>query len=31
MKLTVTRAGTRRAVGTFDLARDRDPVIVKCR
>jgi hypothetical protein len=31
MKLTVTRAGTRRVVGTFDLARDREPMIVKCR
>ena len=31
MRLTVTRAGTRRVVGTFDLARDREPVLVKCR
>jgi hypothetical protein len=31
LKLTVTRAGTRRVVGTFDLARDREPVLVKCR
>ena len=31
MRLTVTRAGTRRVVGTFDLARDREPFIVKCR
>ena len=31
MKLTVTRAGTGEAVGTFDLARDREPMIVKCR
>jgi len=31
MRLTVTRAGTRRVVGTFDLARDRAPVIVTCR
>src|SRR3712207_4879159 len=31
MKLTVTRAGTRKVVGTFDLARDREPMIVKCR
>ena len=31
MKLTVTRAGTRRVVGTFDLARDREPFLVKCR
>jgi hypothetical protein len=31
LKLTVTRAGTRRVVGTFDLARDREPFLVKCR
>ncbi len=31
MKLTVTRAGTREVVGTFNLARDREPFIVKCR
>lgn len=31
MKLTVTRAGTRRVIGTFTLARDREPFIVKCR
>lgn len=31
MKLTVTRADTREAVGTFDLARDREPMLVKCR
>jgi len=31
MKLTVTRAGTREVVGTFDLARDREPFLVKCR
>ena len=31
MKLTVTRAGTRKVVGTFNLARDREPFIVKCR
>lgn len=31
MKLTVTRAGTRRVVGTFSLARDREADIVKCR
>jgi hypothetical protein len=31
LKLTVTRAGTRRVVGTFDLARDREPMLVKCR
>ena len=31
MKLTVTRAGTRKVVGTFDLARDREPFLVKCR
>lgn len=31
LKLTVTRADTRKVVGTFDLARDREPVLVKCR
>jgi len=31
MKLTVTRAGTRRVVGTFSLARDREPNVFKCR
>jgi hypothetical protein len=31
MKLTVTRTDTREVIGTFDLARDRDPVITKCR
>lgn len=31
MKLTVTRAGTRKVIGTFDLARDREPMLVKCR
>ena len=31
LKLTVTRAGTRRVAGTFDLARDREPMLVKCR
>lgn len=31
LKLTVTRAGTRRVVGTFNLARDRAPLLVKCR
>ncbi|MET0626453.1 MAG: hypothetical protein ABW250_26200 [Pyrinomonadaceae bacterium] len=31
MKLTVTRAGTRRVVGTFSLARDREPELFKCR
>ena len=31
MKLTVTRPGARKAVGTFSLARDREPFIVKCR
>jgi hypothetical protein len=31
MKLTVTRAGTRRVVGTFSLARDREANLVKCR
>jgi len=31
MKLTVTRVGTRRAIGTFSLARDREANVVKCR
>jgi hypothetical protein len=31
MKLTVTRAGTRRVVGTFSLARGREANVVKCR
>jgi len=31
MRLTVTRAGTRRVLGTYSLARDREPFIVKCR
>lgn len=31
LKLTVTRAGTRKVVGTFHLARDREPSLVKCR
>jgi hypothetical protein len=31
MKLTVTRAGTRRVVGTFSLARGREAELVKCR
>jgi hypothetical protein len=31
MRLTVTRAGTRKVIGTFDLARDREPELVKCR
>jgi hypothetical protein len=31
MKLTVTRAGRRKAIGTFALARDGEPRIVKCR
>lgn len=31
MKLTVTRAGTRKVVGTFSLGRDREPELVKCR
>ena len=31
MKLTVTRAGTRKVVGTYNLGRDREPFIVKCR
>ncbi len=31
LKLTVTRAGTRRVVGTFTLARDREAEVFKCR
>jgi hypothetical protein len=31
MKLTVTRAGTKRVIGTFSLARDREANLVKCR
>ena len=31
MKLTVTRADRREVVGTFDLTRDGEPVLVKCR
>ncbi len=31
LKLTVTRAGTRRVIGTFSLGRDREPELVKCR
>ena len=31
LRLTVTRAGTRRVIGTFNLARDREPFLVKCR
>jgi hypothetical protein len=31
LKLTVTRAGTRRVVGRFSLARDREANIFKCR
>jgi hypothetical protein len=31
LKLTVTRAGTRRVVGRFSLARDREANLVKCR
>ena len=31
MKLTVTRAGTRKVIGTFTLARDREAELVKCR
>ena len=31
MKLTVTRAGTRKIIGTYSLARDREPFLVKCR
>lgn len=30
LKLTVTRAGTRRVVGTYTLARDREPELFKC-
>ena len=31
MKLTVTRAGTRKVVGTFNLTRDAESNLVKCR
>ena len=31
MKLTVTRPDTKEVIGTFDLARDREPELVKCR
>jgi hypothetical protein len=31
MKLTVTRAGTRKVIGVFTLARDREAGLVKCR
>ena len=31
MKLTVTRPDTRQVIGTFTLARDREPELVKCR
>ena len=31
LRLTVTRAGTRRLVGTFSLARGREANLVKCR
>jgi len=31
MKLTVTRADTREVIGTFNLARDREPNLTKCR
>jgi hypothetical protein len=31
MKLTVTRAGTGKLVGTFSLARGREPSVVRCR
>ena len=31
LKLTVTRAGTRKVIGTFALARDREAELVKCR
>ncbi len=31
LKLTVTRAGTRRVIGTYTLARDREPEVFKCR
>ena len=31
MKVTVTRAGTRRVVGTYTLARGREAEVVKCR
>jgi hypothetical protein len=31
MKLTVTRAGTKKTVGTFTLVRDREAQLMKCR
>ena len=31
LKLTVTRPDTKEVIGTFDLARDREPELVKCR
>ena len=31
MKLTVTRPGTREVIGTFSLARDKEPHLTKCR
>lgn len=31
LKLTVTRADTRKVIGTFNLARDREAGLVKCR
>lgn len=31
LKLTVTRPGTRELIGTFNLARDREPELFKCR
>lgn len=31
LKLTVTRVGTRKVIGTFNLARAREPLLVKCR
>ena len=31
MRLTVTRPDTKEVVGTFDLARDREPELFKCR
>jgi hypothetical protein len=31
LKLTVTRADTREVIGTYNLARDREPLLVKCR
>jgi hypothetical protein len=30
MRLTVSRAGTREVIGTFDLARDREATVFKC-